>query len=79
MGAVFGVTGADEPYFNELKEQGSSNYEVRQYNSFFFAEINESDDGQAFTALAKYIGAVGGQPENKQCMRMNFATFPLLS
>jgi hypothetical protein len=64
MGAVFGITGGNELHYSTLH---SAAYEVRQHDSYLVAEIDEVDDNKAFTALAKYIGAVGPIPQNKQC------------
>lgn len=63
MGSVFGVTGAEGPQCTTLK---SASYEIRQYNSYFTAEIEEADDEKAFKELANYIGALGEPPKNMQ-------------
>lgn len=66
MGAVFGLTFEQGPIFAALR---STSYEIRQYDSYFVAEIDEVDDTKAFTTLAKYYGAIGPSPQNQQCKK----------
>ena len=63
MGAVFGRTGVKEPTYSVLFKS-SANYEVRQYQKYFIAEVPHRNDGNDFRTLARYIG-VFGQPENE--------------
>lgn len=64
---VFGKTGVEEPVFEVLMKHSSSAgfpYEVRKYGQRYAAETLLTEDNDAFSRLARYIG-VFGEPENE--------------
>lgn len=65
MGIVFGKTDSKEPDYKILK---TGEYDVRQYDKLFVAEISNDaahEANNSFRELASYIG-VFGEPQNRK-------------
>eukprot|EP00549_Striatella_unipunctata_P012485 CAMPEP_0118695302 /NCGR_PEP_ID=MMETSP0800-20121206/13098_1 /TAXON_ID=210618 ORGANISM="Striatella unipunctata, Strain CCMP2910" /NCGR_SAMPLE_ID=MMETSP0800 /ASSEMBLY_ACC=CAM_ASM_000638 /LENGTH=227 /DNA_ID=CAMNT_0006594053 /DNA_START=55 /DNA_END=738 /DNA_ORIENTATION=- len=71
MGIVFGKIDVEEPKFDVMlhrttKSGAKMSYDIRKYGVRYGAEIvYDGETGSPFMKLAKYIGVVGGSPENE--------------